>query len=143
MYEGDEIDSTYAEQVEAEGGRLPWMNGMDDRAAAALLRENLTLDQVKERIKAGTLARVPNIGNRTAQEIREALTSKSTSSTVPFQSCSQYRFSPVQSACHATTCTREPRAGRSASTDGALGIDPPVNQVVRTGYAVRSIRRGS
>jgi|GEM_PF-2698405 len=73
MYEGDEIESTYAEQIEAQGGRLPWMKGMDDRAAASLLRENLTLDQVKEHIQAGTLNRVPNIGNRTRDNITQAL----------------------------------------------------------------------
>ena len=72
MYEY-EIDLSYAEQIDAEGGRLPWMNGMDDRAAASLLRENLTLDQVKERIEAGTLNRVMNIGNRTRDNIIKAL----------------------------------------------------------------------
>lgn len=68
-------DRTYAELVALlPGGRPAWTVGLSDRATHALVRAGWTLERLQAAAHNGTdLGRIPNVGRKVANEIREWL----------------------------------------------------------------------
>lgn len=75
MSVAEPVDRSYAELVAMlPGGRPSWTVGLSDRATHALVRDGWTLERLKMAAQNGTdLARIPNVGRKVANEIREWL----------------------------------------------------------------------
>ncbi|MCK9468065.1 MAG: hypothetical protein M0Q49_01500 [Porticoccaceae bacterium] len=70
----EQNDPSYSEMLVSLGGRPVWMNGLDDRAACALLKDGWTMEKLRAAVAQGRgLTQIPNVSPKVEAHIIEWL----------------------------------------------------------------------